>query len=1000
MKRQSNLLKLLFIIVALFSFSAMYAQQMTVSGTVTDAADGMPLPGVTVAVKGTTLGTITTPDGQYSLNVENGQTLVFSFIGYKSQEIIVANTSINVGLEEDVIGMEEVVVIGYGTVKKEDATGSVTAISTKDFNKGAITSPQELLVGKTPGVQITTAGGEPGAGATIRIRGGSSLSASNDPLIVIDGVPVDNSIAGMRNPLSTVNPNDIETFTVLKDASATAIYGSRASNGVIIITTKTGKEGAPLRISYAGNMSVSTKANSIDVYGAQEYANLIRAYYGESSDAAAALGYKGEIYNTDWQDLIYKTAVSQDHNLGFTGNAGGHPFRASVGFTDQNGILDGDNMKRFTGSVGFSPSFFDKHLKVNLNAKGMMLDNSFANKGAIGTAVYFDPTKPVRVDDAAYDQFGGYYTWLANDGTRMTLAPSNPIAQLEQQTDENTVNRFIGNAQFDYKFHFLPQLRANLNVGIDYADTNGEVNTDKQAAWTHSTFNDMPVSGFYRDYSEQKTNKLLDFYMEYARTMGEHDFKLMGGYSWQHFHTEGFTHEMNFFDDGEQNITKDKTKDGRYASEYYLVSFFGRLNYTFNNKYLFTATLRNDGSSRFHEDNRWGLFPSLAFAWKLSEESFLEGSSVLSDLKLRLGYGITGQQDIGSNYPYMPRYTIGDERSQYMFGNQYYTTLRPEGYDAEIKWEETTTYNIGFDYGFLNGRIFGTFDFYHRVTDDLLNFIPVPAGTNLTNGIFTNVGSLENTGFEFAINAKPISKENFMWDVGFNVTLNNNEITKLNNNEDPNYKGVETGGIAGGVGNTIQRHAVGQPVSSFFVYEQVYDDNGKPIEGLYVDRNKDGVIDIDDMYYYKDPAADVFMGINSRVEYKDWDFSFAGRINLGNYVYNNVNSERARYNNLFVNPGFLNNSNTELSSSRFTEAQYYSDYHVKNASFFRMDNISLGYTFNGLLKDNSSLRVSFTAQNVFVITKYDGLDPEVSGGIDNDLYPRPRIFMIGANFNF
>lgn len=979
-------LKVVLFLFAMLAFGAGYAQVKTITGKVTDAGNGEALPGVTIVVKGTTNGTITNFDGEYSINAEEGQTLSFSFIGYTPQEQVIGTSNvINLKLEQSMENIDEVVVIGYGQVKKEDATGSVTAVTSDDFNQGAITSPQELVSGKIAGVQITNGGGAPGDGSTIRIRGGSSLSASNDPLIVIDGVPMDSEgVSGMRNPLNTIHPSDIETFTVLKDASATAIYGSRASNGVILITTKKGRKGAGLKLSYNGFASYSTPSGKVDVLSADQFRQIIVDEKG-TTNAPNLLGSA----NTDWQDVIFEPSVSHDHNVSLTGNIADMPFRASVGYSDQNGILLNSSMQRWTGSVGLNPSFFEDHLSLNLNFKGMVIDNNFSNQGAIGTAVSFDPTQYVY---SGNDSYGGFFTWLQPNGDPNTLAPNNPLAQIMMHDDQSTVNRAIGNVQVDYKFHFLPDLKATLNTGFEYSDSKGTTIDDNDAPWTFGN-----GGGYYGEYTQKKKNELLDFYLTYTKDLESinSNLSVMGGYSWQHFWRENYNYSTN---GSGSEVLSPKNWD---PTEYYLVSFFGRLNYTLADRYLLTLTVRQDGTSRFSPDTRWGTFPSAAFAWRISEEEFLKNSPVISDLKLRLGYGITGQQNIGSgDYPYLARYTYSKDNAQYQFGDTFYTTIRPEGYDAKIKWEETTTYNIGLDYGFLNDRITGTIDVYQRDTKDLLNFIPVPAGTNLTNMLLTNVGDLTNKGFEFSILGRIIAKEDLSWEVGFNATYNKNEITKLTAIDDPNYLGVYTGGISGAVGNTIQIHSVGYPANTFFVYEQVYDESGTPIQGLYVDRNGDGQITGDDRYHYKKSAPDWFMGFNTKVYYKNWDFGFAGRISIGNYVYNNVWSSNGSLNNLYWSSNYLLNVNSNALVTHFQNPEYFSDYYVKDASFLRLDNISLGHTFKNINNDKMSIRLYGTAQNVFVITRYKGLDPEVSNGIDNNIYPRPRVFMMGLSIDY
>ena len=987
--KQSSLWRNLFFpfIFLLITFS-LNAQEVTVTGKVTDVSTGGELPGATIVIKGTTRGTATNLDGEYQINVTSGEVLVFSYIGYQSDEVAFSGQAvINVSLEPQAIGVKELVVIGYGTVAKEDATGSVTAISIDEFNKGAITSPQELVTGKIAGVQITNGGGAPGIGSTIRIRGGSSLSASNDPLIVIDGIPVDNDgISGMRNPLNTIHPNDIETFTVLKDASATAIFGSRASNGVIIITTKKGLKNRPFTVNYNGNMSVGTRSGEVDILSADEYRTLVQEQFGSNPNATNLLGTA----NTNWQDEIFQTSISHDHNLSVSGSVKDLPFRASVGYSDQNGILMTSGLNRTTGSLNISPSFLDDHLNINLNAKGMYIQNNFADWGAVGSAVAFDPTQPVMDESSPY---GGYFTWTQPNGDPITIATSNPVALLNMRDNHSTVMRSLGNIQVDYKFHFLPELKVNLNLGYDISESDGSNFVPENASWL---YDQLTGGGENRIYTQNKKNELLDFYFNYIKSFESIDSRIdaTAGYSWQHFWRKGTTYASNV---SETEIYEDTD----YETESYLVSFFGRLNYVLKDRYLLTFTLRQDGSSRFSADTRWGLFPSAAFAWNINKESFLQDFDLFSNLKLRLGWGITGQQNISNNdYPYLARYTYSEDNAQYQFGNVFVTTLRPEGYDANIKWEETTTYNIGLDYGLLENRITGALDLYYRETDDLINFIPVPAGTNLTNQILTNVGDLVNQGVEFSINAKAISTTDMVWEIGFNASYNENEIVKLTATDDPTYLGVFTGGISGGVGNNIQIHSVGYPASSFYVYQQVYDENGNPVEGLYVDLNNDDQSTVDDRYRYKKAAPDVFMGFSSLFSYKNFDFSFAGRINLGNYVYNNVYSNNGTYSGMYNSVGYLNNVTSSVLDSKFSNPKYFSDYYMENGSFLRMDNMTFGYNLPEIIQGVSNLRLYATVQNVFLITKYKGLDPEVSNGIDNNIYPRPRNFLFGVSVEF
>lgn len=985
--------KLLLIPFLLFGLTVAGIAQTTVSGTVTDVETGEPLPGVNISLaEDPSQGTSTNADGEYSLQIPSSDAvLVFSYVGYERQEINVNDRStINVEMNRDVTTLEDVVVIGYGVQETDDNTGSIQSVNSSDFNQGAVSSAGELFQGKAAGVNVTSADGAPGSGPTIRIRGGSSLSASNEPLYVVDGFPLEEGgISGMRNPLNTINPNDIESINILKDASATAIYGSRASNGVVIINTKRGQKGQSLSVDYNTNLSYQTDRKRVDVFGADEFRNIVEEQFDEN--AADRLGDA----STDWQDEIYRNAFSQDHNLSFTGAYQDVPYRASLGFTGDRGILRTDENNRLTGSITVNPTFLDERLQVSANLKGMQVKNQFASQSAIGNAVVFDPTQPVTVDDQDAP-FGGYYTWTGQSGNPVSIAPDNPVALIEQTDDHSTVYRGIGNLELSYALESVPGLSATLNAGFDYSDVgDGETLVPEDAAFEDDG-SDTP--GLRADYDQRRENELLDFYLTYESEVPSlnSDLDLTAGYSWEHHFEEGFNYVTNF--DRSDEVTIEDDTD--FATEYYLVSFFSRLNYTFNDKYLFTGTLRNDGTSRFSENNRWGLFPSAALAWQIDEEPFLENSDLFDQLKLRLGYGITGQQRIGEgNYPYLPQYTFSEDDARYQFGNQFITTLRPEGYNAELKWEETTTYNIALDYALLDERISGTIEAYQRETNDLLNVVPVPAGSNFTNRILSNVGDLEVQGIEFDITGRPIVTEDSYWEIDFNVTYNQDEIKKLTTVDDPDFQGVEVGGIAGGVGNTIQIHSEGFPRNSFFVYEQVYNEDGDPIEGVYVDQNDDGQINEDDLYRHESPNPDLTFGLSSRFEHKNWDASFSARANLGNYVYNNVSSSNAFYSEMNYS-NYLKNAPTSLRDTDFENAQFFSDHYVENASFLRMDNISLGYTFDNLFDTVESLRVSTTVQNAFVITNYSGLDPEVYSGIDNNIYPRPRTFVLGINLNF
>ena len=975
--------RMLALFVGLLLTVGAFAQQITVKGHVKDAT-GEPIIGATVKVAGAQQGTVSDFDGNFTLKADQGQTLSVSYIGYQTATVKAA-PSIQVTLLDDQTVLQDVVVIGYGTVKKSDATGSVMSVEADQLNKGLATSPADLLQGKTPGVSITTNSGAPGAGSKIRIRGGSSLSASNDPLIVIDGLPISSTDISGGDVLNTINPNDIESFSILKDASATAIYGSRASNGVILITTKKGKAGAKPRVSIDMSASVKTVAKKVDVLGADAFRDFFMANYGGNADAVAALGNA----STKWQDEIYRTAFSEEINASV---AGGYvakeldfkmPYRLSAGFLNNDGTLKTTGMSRGTVGLNLTPTLLEDRLTINLNGKGVFTHNSYADEGAIGAAVQYDPLKPVYNDD------GTFHYWMSN-GAPNTMSTLNPVALLEQQNKDSYVRRFVGNAQFDYKFKFLEGLRANLNLGLDFSTTTGWNVSDYQS---ETSYHDKTQNGTgaWEKYTQLRRDQTLEFYLAYAKELKElkSRFDVLGGYSWQRFYNS--TTDMKIANDGsEKEYSVDKPV---FKTESYLVSFYGRLNYTLMDRYLLTATLRNDGTSRF-QNNKWGLFPSVALAWRISEEAFLKNVDALSNLKLRLGYGITGQQNINQgDYPSIATYHTNQGGSYYMFGNNVIVPITAKGFDSNIKWEETTTYNVGLDFGFLRNRINGSIDVYKRVTNDLLNKVPVASGTNLTNYLLMNVGDMENKGIEVALNVVPIEQKDLRWEIGVNVAYNKNEITRLTASDDPSYLGVETGDISGGVGNHIQIQQVGNPINSFYVFQQVYDEAGKPLEGVYVDRNRDGKITDDDRYVYYKPDADVNIGLNTELSYKKWTLSASLRSSLGNYVYNNVASNTEMKADMWTN-NFICNRVESATYSDFSQAQYRSDYYVENASWLKLDKVTLAYSICDWA------RVNFTAQNVFTITNYKGVDPEVGNGIDNNMYPRPRTFLVGASFNF
>ena len=1001
MKRNLMFKVLLMLMVGCFLSIDAFAQQMTVKGLVKDTA-GEPIIGANVVIKGTTNGTITDFDGNFQLNANKGDIIVISFIGYQPQEAQAA-ASMNIILKDDTELLDEVVVIGYGSVKKDDLSGSVVAIKAEEMNKGAVTSPQELIMGKVPGLSVSQGDGAPGAGSTIRIRGGASLNASNDPLIVIDGIPVSNDAApGTPNALATINPNDIETFTVLKDASATAIYGSRASNGVIIIQTKKGTQDK-IKVSYSGTFTAKDPYKRIETLDAQSFREVMQAQYPEGTAQSADIQRILNVYpnqSTDWQDAIYQTGLSTDQNIGIAGKAGFMPFRISLGYNTEKGTLKTSKYERYTGAVNLSPKFFDNHLSVDINVKGTINKNRFADSGAVGAAAFFDPTKPIYDEENRYN---GYWNWGIVQGAQADLATQNPLSLLYDRNNHGTTKRSLGNIQLDYKIHGLEDLHANLNLGYDVAKTTGRnfVNSNSVQSSLDKTFTGL---GQGNTWNNLRRNHLLDFYMNYAKNIEsiKSNFDIMAGYSWQHFYyanhditysnptedlgaKEGYT-----YDENERHYIRDDHR--RIPYENYLISFFGRLNYNFMDRYLLTATLRRDGSSRFSENNRWGLFPSAALAWTISNEPFMKATeNVLSKLKLRLGYGVTGQQEIG-DYQYITSYSFSTNPNTTYLGT---TLLKPNGYSPDLKWEQTTTYNVAIDFGFLNNRINGSIEYYQKHTKDLLNTISAAAGTNFINLITANVGKMKNKGVEANVNAIAIQSKDFTWEVGYNITWNDSKITKLTTTFNPDYQGIDAG--------TNQKHQVGEMPGTFYLYQQVYDENGKPIQNAFVDRNNDGQITEADRYLtHKSPMAKVYMGFSSQFSYKKWDLGFNLRANFGNYVYNGVASGNSTSNN-YGGKGFVTNLYNGFQDTGFTllntSEQMASDYFLENASFLKMDNITLGYSFQNLFAAKLSGRISASVQNVFTISKYSGLDPEC-GAIDSNIWPRPRTYTIGLNLNF
>ena len=959
----------------------------SVKGSVVD--DQGPVSGATVLEQGTVNGVSTGLDGTFVLRTSGPDAVVeVSCIGYTSVTYKASAVPAVIKLAEDSEFLDEVVVIGYGQVRKADATGSVLAIRPDELNKGNQISAQDALVGKIAGLQVVPGSGAPGDGATIRIRMGASINASNDPLVVIDGVPISNETPeGASNILSMLNPADIESFTVLKDASATAIYGSRASNGVIIVTTKKGAglgKMAPT-LSYAGNMSVSTRYSTLDVIDADTYRTVFKEH---SSSPDFALGTA----STNWQDQLYRVALSTDHSLSLSGATAHMPYRVSLGYTNQNGVIKNNNYQRVTAGVGVAPRLFDDHLLIDVNLKGSYENNHKIDSGAIGSAVTFDPTRPVH--ETYPNNLGlGYWMWMM-DGAPINIADDNPVALAELVTRESVVKRSVGNAKVTYKVHGLEDLSATVNAGYDVLGSNYNKLIPE---YSQMTYTGNRKDGTGQDYKAnvKKSNTLLDAYLNYNHEFAKaHLVDVTAGYSWQHFYTG---REATTMDTHENEIASPESD----ASEHYLVSFFGRANYSYKHRYLLTATLRTDASSRFSPENRWGLFPSVAAAWNIAEESFLKNNPVVSALKLRLSWGKTGQQDIGTDYAYQPSYTASSAEAMYKFGDKWITTYRPNGYDPKLKWETTTTWNAGLDFGFLDGRLGGSVDVYKRDTEDLLmNDVPQPAGANFAPTVTTNVGSMTNKGVEVALNAIPVSKRDFQWVVSANFTYNQATITKLSAVESEDSY-VKTGN-AGGTGKYLQIHKVGSTPYTWFLLKQAYDDNGKPREGEYIGPDGSIVSTEDDVNKYntgKSSLPPFYAGLSTRINYKNWDFGLNGHGSFGQWVFNNVAAQES-FDQLF-NDGACSNILRSTLNHGFNEQCRYSDYFLENGSFFRIDNVTLGYTFNDLFRGViRQARIAFTAQNPLIITQYTGLDPEIYSGIDREVYQRPRVFLLSLNLTF
>ena len=970
MKINLNSFLLILLLCPIFIFG-----QTSINGIVTDEISSSPIAGVNVLVKDSNTGTATDFDGNYSINLKKGDILSFSYVGYKTQQVTLGDqTSLNIVLIEDTSSLDEIVVIGYGSVKKEDLTGAADLVTSEDFNQGPILSPQQLIAGKIAGVSVTSSSGSPGDGQSIRIRGLGSLSLTNSPLIVLDGLPLnDGGVGGSRNPLNMVSPNDIESMVVLKDASATAIYGSRGANGVILITTKKGRDSG-FKYNYSSSLTTYSAENHVDVLTASEFTELITS--GGNIDAIAALGSS----NTNWQDQIYNRATGTENSLSVVGNAYGIPMRASVSLGDHEGILMGDNFKRTNASLSLRPNLLNDKLKIELNTRLMNTENRFANRGAIGSALSFDPTKPVFNGS----QYGGYFSWIDSaTGNQAAIgAPTNPLALLNMIDDVSEVDRIVSNLKLDYDLNFIKGLTATINVGIDQSKSVGSTATSELIPTSDPTWN-----GSLSRYEQEATNNLFDAYLTYNTSFKEnHNLSFVLGHSYQSFEFDNYSFDSEAQEDGNDFEFIDKSKN-------VLLSYFGRLNYDFDGKYLLTATLRADASSKLNPNDRWGYFPSLAAAWNIHKEDFFKGN-IFNSLKLRVGYGEVGNVNGLGDYKFLTRYTGSTSTAYYQFGNSFYQTYRPEPINPDLRWEIGETLNIGIDYSMFNNKLNGSINVYNKTTKDLIAYTLVDPFTNFGNRIDANIGDMQNRGIELSFNIPIIKTDKFEYTLDANIAFNDNVVTRL-----PDQQFI--GGISGGVGNNIQTHIEGESPYSFLVYQQVYNNNGIPIEGVYVDRNGDDIINDDDRYIKEDPFADIIMGFTETMKWKSWDLSATARASVGNYAYNNVASNsvlNATWNTFQI----LNNIHSDYLSTgfqNFTENSLLSDHYIQEASFFKIDNITLGYTIPDFLGE-CNLRIYGSLQNVATFTDYDGIDPEIYGGIDNNFYPRPRTGVFGINIDF
>lgn len=978
-------------IAALLAASPLHAQTGQITGSVSSADGGRPLPGATVSVLGSSLRVATGPDGRYTLRgVSAGPHQVNATVlghGPLTQPVNVAagqSVELNFVLQPASVSVQGVVAIGYGGTRLRDRTGSVQAVTPEQFNPGRVVSPEQLITAKVPGVQVVDSN-EPGGGISIRIRGGTSVSSSNEPLFVVDNVPlpVGGGISAGRNPLNFLNPQDIESVTVLKDASATAIYGSRGANGVIIITTKQGTRGPA--VEYTTDVSTSSADRLPSLLSASQFRAAVQQYAPEN------MGKLGNAA-TDWQDAVIRNAIGQEHSLGISGAGQAANYRLSLGYLDQQGIVRDSRTKRVTGSLNYNQRLFRDHLNLRGSILGARNTDQFTPGGVIGEATSMAPTQAITLPS------GSYFEWTDPLGT------NNPIQELSLISDQGTTYRSVGNIEAQYRLPFMEALTATVRAGYDLTSV---TRTIFQPSTLQSQV-ESGTGGSLERRNPSATNTVLDAFAHYAKpiTRWDSDIDVTAGYSFEQgrnefptFIAQGLSSDLL----GPNGVPAAKVQQEFLSiNENRLISGFARMNYSLKDRYLLTLSVRRDGSSRFSPNNQWGTFPAAAFAWRVSEEPFFaKANKLFPDLKLRASWGVNGNQSFG-DYLYLSNYVIGTNLAQVQFGNDWVSTIRPSAYDPNLRWEQTTSWNLGADYG-LGSRVTGTIDYYVKNTKDLIFTVPVAAGTNLSNYVTTNIGSMRNVGLELGLNARVLDggRHGLSYEASFNAATNRNQLLTIN----PSAAGSQqilTGGISGAVGNNIQVLEPGFPVNSFLVYRQKYS-NGKPVYSdndadMYVDVNGDGVINQDDRVPFHSPQPRWILSHTSNFAWRKADLGFTLRSYLGNYVYNNVASNLGHYDAL--KGAAPANLQTSVLTTGFVKPQYFSDYYVENASFLRMDNITLGYTFQPR-RGVQRVRVFGTVQNVFTITGYSGVDPTAGlNGIDNNIYPRSRTLTTGVNVGF